>query len=99
MIAFYTRFKTTAENRTKLAAVLARESGAMSTVNGCRLYNVSLDVSDPTIIDVTEFWTDESTHEASLGTPEAKALIAEAMPLIVEKPQQAKLGQVITHWL
>lgn len=99
MIAFYTRFKTNEENREKFAALLAQASSALSEINGCKLYDVVLDKEDPTITSVIEFWQDESAHQASLLLPEAKELIAKAVPLIIAKPQQARLGPVVSHWL
>lgn len=99
MIGYYTQFTTKPEDRTKLANILAKAAEAMPTVEGCRFYKVAQDTSNPTILIVNEIWTDEQAHDASLNLEEAKTLIAQAMPLLTDKPKQAKLGPVITSWL
>jgi len=99
MIAFYTRFQTTAENRNVLVSLLSEASAAMDSVERCKRYDITLDAQDPCITSVFEIWEDEAAHDAALQLPEARELISQAMPLMTEKPQQAKLGPVLTHWL
>lgn len=99
MIGYYTRFTTAPENREAFVAILAQATEAMKTVEGCKLYHVSLDAANPAITCVNELWTDEASHDASLKLDSAKALITQAMPLLTSMPKQAKLGPVITSWL
>ncbi len=49
---------------------------------GCLSYIVARDPSDPDTIWITEVWTDEASHQASLAIPEVRATIERAMPLI-----------------
>lgn len=99
MIAYYTRFRTAPENRSKLVDILLRASAAMAHVEGCRLYNVSLDATDEGLTNVAEMWSDEAAHDVSLQLPEAKELIAEAMPHMTSAPEQSKLGPVVSSWI
>lgn len=99
MIGFYTKFTTSTENRQKLVAVLSQASSAMREVIGCKLYEIALDAVDPAITAVTEVWTDEAAHDASLQNEAARTLIAQAMPLMGAPPKQIKFGPVITSWL
>ena len=54
----------------------------MKTMPGCLNYIVATDPEDPDAIWITEVWTDEASHTASLQLPEVKAAIAKAMPII-----------------
>ena len=98
MIGYYTRFTTKPEDREKLVELLSHATKAMDAVVGCKLYEVSLDATNPAVTSVNEIWTDEEAHDASLQNDDAKALIAQAMPFLTDKPKQAKLGPVITSW-
>ena len=49
---------------------------------GCLSYVVAHDPADADTIWVTEVWTDEAAHRASLQIPEVKAAIRKGMPLI-----------------
>lgn len=49
---------------------------------GCLSYVVAHDPADADGLWVTEVWTDEAAHRASLQIPEVKAAIREGMPLI-----------------
>lgn len=99
MIGYYTRFTTKPEDRVKLASMLTKAAEVIRTVDGCKFYGVSADTGDSAITSVNEIWTDEQAHDASLKLDEAKALIAQAIPLLTDKPKQAKLGPVITSWI
>ena len=46
--------------------------------------------SDPNGVWVTEIWDSPEDHAASLTRPEARALIAEFMPLIAALPERAE---------
>src|SRR5690606_22328220 len=59
--------------RAELAAVLVMEDGAMP---GCLSYVVAEDPQDADVLWVTEVWTDEAAHRASLQLDSVKAAIA-----------------------
>jgi quinol monooxygenase YgiN len=99
MIGYYTTFTTRLEDREKLVALLLQAAKSMSVVEDCKLYEVALDATNPAVTSVTELWTDEQAHDASLQNDKTKALIAEAIPLLTDQPKQAKLGPVITSWV
>lgn len=65
--------------RDALTAILLESLGTMP---GCLSYIVAHDPADDAAIWVTEVWTDEASHRASLQGPEVKAAIARGLPLI-----------------
>lgn len=99
MIGYYTKFKTKPEDRNKLVELLSQAARSLNTIDSCKLYEVGLDAVNPAITSVNEIWTNELAHDASLQTEEAKKLIPQAIPLLIDKPQQTKFGLVITTWL
>jgi len=79
MFGLIGKFRAQPGKRDALAAILLGSTGAMP---GCLSYIVANDAEDPDGIWISEVWTDEKSHKASLELPEVKAAIAEAMPLI-----------------
>lgn len=65
--------------RDALTAILLEGLGRMP---GCLSYVVAHDPADDHAIWVTEVWTDEAAHRASLQVPEIKEAIRRGMPLI-----------------
>ncbi|RUT82253.1 antibiotic biosynthesis monooxygenase, partial [Mesorhizobium sp. USDA-HM6] len=49
---------------------------------GCLSYIIATDPVDADAIWVTEVWTDQASHKASLQLPEVQAAIAKARPFI-----------------
>ena len=68
-----------AGRRDELTDVLLHGLGRMP---GCLSYIVAHDPADADAIWVTEVWTDEAAHRASLQAPEVKAAIQRGVPLI-----------------
>ena len=65
--------------RDALTAILLEGLGRMP---GCLSYIVAHDPADEQAIWVTEVWTDQAAHRASLQVPEVKEAIRQGMPLI-----------------
>ena len=65
--------------REELLAILLENVGTMP---GCLSYIVAHDPADADAIWVTEVWTDEAAHRASLQVPEVRAAIQRGLPLI-----------------
>ncbi|AZO11782.1 MULTISPECIES: putative quinol monooxygenase [unclassified Mesorhizobium] len=57
-----------------------RESTA--ALPGCLSYIIATDPVDADAIWVTEVWTDQASHKASLQLPQVQAAIAKAKPFI-----------------
>ena len=72
-------FEAKPGERDRLIEVIIGGSGDMP---GCLSYVVAKDASDENTIWVTEVWTDEQSHRASLGLPAVQAAIAKARPLV-----------------
>ncbi len=73
------KMTATAGRRDELTAILLEGLGRMP---GCLSYIVAHDPQDADAIWVTEVWTDEAAHRASLQVPEVKAAIQRGLPLI-----------------
>ena len=73
------KMTATPGQRDALTAVLLENLG---TTPGCLSYIVAHDPSDDHAVWVTEVWTDENAHRASLQVPEVKAAIRRAMQLM-----------------
>ncbi|MDX8530293.1 putative quinol monooxygenase [Mesorhizobium sp. VK25A] len=59
--------------------VLRETTGALP---GCLSYIIAIDPVDADAIWVTEVWTDQASHKASLQLPQVQAAIAKARPFI-----------------
>ena len=73
------RMKAVSGKRGELAAILVQPDGSMP---GCLSYVVAEAPDDPDALWITEVWTDEAAHKASLSLPAVQAAIAKGRPLI-----------------
>ncbi|WP_257388031.1 putative quinol monooxygenase [Tahibacter caeni] len=73
------KFVAVAGQRDALIALLLDCTGAMP---GCLSYVVATDPKDADTVWITEVWTHEASHKASLNLPAVQAAIKQAMPLI-----------------
>ncbi len=89
--------------RDELATLLLRAAQMVGQMPGCRLYAVTEDVADETVVWVMEIWDDKAAHDASLQDGLVQALIAEARPLLGGPPDGAELrivgGHGLENWL
>jgi quinol monooxygenase YgiN len=77
--------------RDDLIAILLDSTGAMP---GCLSYIVASDPADADAIWITEVWTDEASHKASLSLPGVQAAIARARPIIASFDSQTRTAPV-----
>ena len=77
--------------RDDLIAILLESTGAMP---GCLSYIVASDPMDADGIWITEVWTDEASHKASLCLAEVQAAIAKARPIIAGFDSQTRTTPV-----
>jgi quinol monooxygenase YgiN len=73
------KIRATPGNRDALIGLLLEGTGDMP---GCLSYVIARDPSDEDALWVTEVWTDETHHKASLSLPSVQAAIARARPII-----------------
>jgi quinol monooxygenase YgiN len=73
------KMRATRGQRDAIMDVLLASTGAMP---GCLSYVIATDPVDADAIWVTEVWTDQPSHKASLQLPEVQAAIAKARPFI-----------------
>lgn len=89
----YSKLVAKPGQRDALVAILLRDVEALRT-HGCELYVVNLAADNDDAVWVTEVWTSKEAHAASLQLSEAKAAIAEAMPLLTGEFDQVQLAVV-----
>ncbi len=77
--------------RDDLISILLESTVSMP---GCLNYVVARDPADADGVWITEVWTDEASHKASLGLPEVQAAIATARPIIVGFDSQTRTEPV-----
>ncbi len=65
-----------------LTEILLAAADGLRSNNDCLLYLVSRSPDDPNSIWVTEVWTGQEAHAASLQQPDVQAAIQRARPLI-----------------
>jgi quinol monooxygenase YgiN len=80
-------------NRDTLASILLEATKLVSSAPGCQIYLISTDESDDNSVWVTEVWDSQADHDNSLKDPKVRALITQAVPLLVGNPEK---GQTLT---
>jgi quinol monooxygenase YgiN len=87
MFGLIGKMRATAGKRDELITILLEGTGSMS---GCLNYIVASDPADADVIWITEVWTDEESHKASLSLPEVQAAISRARPIIAGFDSQTR---------
>lgn len=82
--------------RDELLAILREGTAEMP---GCLSYVLATDPANPDAIWITEVWTDQQAHAASLKLPTVQAAIAKARPIIAGFPQRFETSPVSGHGL
>jgi quinol monooxygenase YgiN len=75
----------------ELAGLLLEAGRLADADDACSFFMVSRSPTESDAVYVTETWTSEQAHAASLETEDAKALIARAMPLMGAPPEATVL--------
>lgn len=83
-------FVATPGKRDELVGYLVRAAGLMRDDPDCLVYLVAT-TEEPDEVAVTEVWTDESAHDASLRRDGVPELIAQARPVIAGLAGQTHL--------
>ena len=89
------KLTATAANGDRLADILLEASKLVSTAQGCQLYLISKDPSDPASVWITEVWDSKEDHDNSLHVAGVKELIGQAMPLLADKPEKGQELEMI----
>lgn len=87
MFGLIGKMRAATGKRDELIAILLESTGAMP---GCLSYVIAGDPADADGIWITEVWTDEASHRASLNLPEVQAAIAKARPIIAGFDSQTR---------
>jgi quinol monooxygenase YgiN len=79
MYGLISQLVTLPEKRDELVQILAEGTQGMP---GCLSYIIAKDVSRDDAVWVTEVWTDEESHAASLELPAVQEALTKGRPLI-----------------
>jgi quinol monooxygenase YgiN len=79
MYGLITKFKTAADQRDALIAILTAGTSGMP---GCLSYVVAKDIAETDAVWITEVWISRESHQASLSLPAVQQTIAKGRPLI-----------------
>jgi quinol monooxygenase YgiN len=88
------RIVATAGDGDALAGHLLDAASALEDVEGCHLYAVSRDPSDPEAVWVVEFWESAEAHRASLELSAVQELISRARPIIAAMGERIELQPI-----
>lgn len=66
----------------ELAGLILAASEIVGTLKGSEVYIVQLSSLNPDLVLITEIWTSQADHKASLENPQLAELIQKARPLI-----------------
>lgn len=87
MFGLHGKLKTTSGQRATLIGHLLEAARVLQDAEGCYLYIVSEDPTDPDTVIVTEVWRSQEDHQASLTLDTVKNLIAAARPILAAPPE------------
>lgn len=73
------KMRAVSGHRNELAAILLE---GIAEMPGCLSYVVATEASDADALWITEVWTDQASHKASLQLPSVQQAIARGRPLI-----------------
>ena len=84
MYGRFGKFKTHPGQRDAMLDILLKAAEGLRDFEGCYLYVVGNDTTDPDTIWVMESWRSQDDHRASLALESTQAMIAVARPLIAD---------------
>ena len=82
MFAMYDKVVAKPGQRDAMVEILLEASRLLTPLESCHLYIVNVVPAEPDAIWVTELWSSEADHDASLQMPSVLAVIARAKPLV-----------------
>lgn len=91
MFGLIGKMRAISGKRDELLAILLESTGLMP---GCLSYIVASDPADADGVWITEVWTDEASHKASLSLPQVQAAITRARPIIAGFDSQTRTTPV-----
>jgi len=86
MYGLFGKMRAQAGQRETLIGHLLHAADLLRDLEGCFVYIINSDPTDPDAIWVTEVWRSQADHQASLSHEAIQSLITVARPLIAEMP-------------
>ena len=87
----YGKMTSKVGQRDALVKLLLEAARLLTPLPGCEVYIVNIVPSEPEAIWVTEVWSSEAEHAASLKMESVRELIARAMPMIERGSESIRL--------
>jgi quinol monooxygenase YgiN len=84
----------------ELAELLVEAAAILQSNDECEVYLIQVAINEPDKIYISEVWSNEQAHKASLTNPAVRAVITRAMPFIAQmeaKPTRSKGGKLSTE--
>ena len=78
----HAKIRSQAGQRDALVAVLLEAAATLLQVSGCQLYLVSAEAGEPNTVWVTEVWSSQEEHQASLTREDIQPILRRGRPLI-----------------
>lgn len=91
MFGLIGKMRAAAGKRDDLVAILLEGTRDMP---GCLSYVLAHDQADADALWITEVWTDEASHKASLGLAQVQAAIGKARPILAGFDSQTRTSPV-----
>jgi quinol monooxygenase YgiN len=91
MFGMHVRFNAQPGHGGELASLLLEAADGLRAIDECLIYVVSRSPDDADTVWVTEAWTSQDAHGASLHDEKTRALIERAMPLMAGRPEATQL--------
>jgi len=86
MYGLFGKMRAQTGQRETLIGHLLHAADLLRDLEGCFVYIINSDPTDPDAIWVTEVWRSQADHQASLSHEAIQSLITVARPLIAEMP-------------
>jgi quinol monooxygenase YgiN len=90
----YVKFTARPGQRDVLVDHLLGVAAHAETTTGCQLYLINTSPTESESVWVTEVWTSQHEHDASLSSEDARAAIQQVLPLLAGSPEKIDLVPV-----
>lgn len=89
--ACYVKFIARAGQRDALVELLLQAAALAGATPECKLYIINTSVTEAECVWVTEVWSSQEAHDASLSIEGAQAHIKKVLPLLAGPPEKIDL--------
>lgn len=84
----YVKFTAQPGKRDALVEHLLKAAHSVENLEGCQLYVINTSPTEPECVWVTEIWSSQEEHYASLNVEGAQEAIKQVLPLLAGRPEK-----------